>query len=88
MAKPTTTFRATDTAQKLIDETMKKENMNKSEAINYLILKNQDGNCHPYYRQTFAKLAMDLSDALNQLEDQKNVKLVDKVLEGFKCQIL
>ena len=88
MAKPTTTFRATDTAQKLIDETMKKENMNKSEAINYLILKSQDGNCHPYYRQTFAKLAMDLSDALNQIEDKENVKYVDKVLEGFKCQIL
>lgn len=88
MAKQTITFRPDDQVQKIIDETMKNEKLNKSEAIKFLILRNQNENSHPYYRKTFAKLAMDLSDALNQIEDKENVKYADKVLEGFKCQIL
>ena len=86
---PAISFRPKEESKKTIEEVMKTEKLNQTDAINYVLaLHGKKGNCNPYYRGLLAKYSMDMESALNTAEKTGNVSEARKVLGELLCQML
>lgn len=82
-------MRLTEDEFKIIKKVMDDNQLNQSQAIKYLILNSavNDKNVN-HYKQSFLKLALDMTNAINDFRESGEKDQISQIMEEFKCQIL